>query len=60
MLFLNCSMRLSEEQIGSLEWAWVIPAPILGPNLEIWYESEDALLMRSEIWHYGMRCSTID
>jgi len=53
-------MSLEGVQIGSLDWAWVVPAPLLTFNLEMWYESEEALLMRSEIWHYGMRCTTID
>jgi len=53
-------MRLSDDSIGSLAWAWVLPAPLLQTNLELWYESDEALLMRSEIWHYGMRCTTLD
>lgn len=52
---------MDEQVIMGLEWSWVIPAAFLPlNNLEIWYESDEALLMRSEIWHYGLRCSLID
>lgn len=52
---------MNEDVIMGLEWSWVIPAAFLPMfNLESWYESDEALLMRSEIWHYGMRCTPCD